>query len=221
MFNPYRHFCLPFILHEIALNILNSGRIKLAAGTTGGSKFAITKAVKYAIEREQFGVSISTFGAMKFKIAEMTTNTFTCDSAVYRTGKNIDTKTEEFKAQGLEAGEAKLKALREFAIECAILKVKGSDNTDYCVDDTSSNFFKLYPTDADRIANTNIIDITATGSGSFTVYAPDRIADLNRPAFFAELIEPGSGGGNILTPRIYPITPNYSHIFDDRDQPSS
>lgn len=120
---------------KIALNILNSGRIKLAAGTTGGSKFAITQAVKYAIEREQFGEPIANFGAMKFKIAEMTTKTFTCDSAVYRTGKNIDLKTEEFVKAGLEAGESKLKALREFAIECAILKVKGSDNIDYCVDE--------------------------------------------------------------------------------------
>jgi len=120
---------------KIALNILNSGRIKLAAGTTGGSKFAITKSVQYAIEREQFGKSIATFGAMKFKIAEMATKTFTTDSAVYRTGRNIDLKTEEFEKEGLSAGEAKLKALREFAIECAILKVKGSDNTDYCVDE--------------------------------------------------------------------------------------
>ncbi|MFT4644655.1 MAG: alkylation response protein AidB-like acyl-CoA dehydrogenase [Planctomycetota bacterium] len=120
---------------KIALNILNSGRIKLAAGTTGGSKFAITKAVLYAIEREQFGQSIADFGAMKYKIAEMTTKTFTCDSAVYRTGKNIDLKTEEFVKNGMDSSEAKLKALREFAIECAILKVKGSDNLDYVVDE--------------------------------------------------------------------------------------
>ena len=120
---------------KIALNILNSGRIKLAAGTTGGSKFAITKAVLYAIEREQFGQSIADFGAMKYKIAEMTTKTFTCDSAVYRTGKNIDLKTEEFVKNGIDSSEAKLKALREFAIECAILKVKGSDNLDYVVDE--------------------------------------------------------------------------------------
>lgn len=120
---------------KIALNILNSGRIKLGAGTTGGSKYAITKAVKYAIEREQFGQSIAEFGAMKFKIAEMCINTFTCDSAVYRTGRNIDVKTEEFTKQGHTPSESKLKALREFAIECAILKVKGSDNLDYCVDE--------------------------------------------------------------------------------------
>ncbi|MGB1017923.1 MAG: acyl-CoA dehydrogenase family protein [Chitinophagales bacterium] len=120
---------------KIALNILNSGRIKLAAGTTGGSKFAITKSIKYALEREQFGKAIANFGAIKHKLAEMATKTFTTDSAVYRTGRNIDLKTEEFIKAGISSSEAKLKALREFAIECAILKVKGSDNSDYCVDE--------------------------------------------------------------------------------------
>lgn len=120
---------------KIALNILNSGRIKLAAGTTGGSKFAITKSIQYANEREQFGKPIASFGAIKYKLAEMCTKTFTAESAVYRTGRNIDLKTEEFIKAGTESGEAKLSALREFAIECAILKVKASDNTDYCVDE--------------------------------------------------------------------------------------
>lgn len=121
---------------KIALNILNSGRIKLAAGTTGGSKFAIAKAVGYALERKQFDTEIANFGVIKDKIATMMVNTFACESAVYQAGRNIDLKTEELKANGKTESEAKVDALREFAVECAILKVKASENTDFVLDET-------------------------------------------------------------------------------------
>ncbi len=121
---------------KIALNILNTGRIKLAAGAVGGSKFATTKAITYAKERKQFGKSISDFGAIKQKLGEMCTRTFAIDAAVYRTGKNIDLKTQEFIKNGLSSSEAKLKAIREFAVECSILKVKGSENVCQVADET-------------------------------------------------------------------------------------
>ncbi len=121
---------------KIALNILNSGRIKLAAGTTGGCKFSINKAVGYALERKQFDTPIAEFGAIKNKIAKMVVHTFAADSAVYQVGKKIDLKTAEFKAAGMSDGDSKLKALREFAVECAILKVKGSENADFVLDET-------------------------------------------------------------------------------------
>ena len=120
---------------KIALNILNSGRIKLAAGTVGGSKFALNKAINYAIERKQFGKSIAEFAAMKHKMGEMARKIFAAESAVYRTGKNIDQKEQELQKQGKSENEVKLEALREYAIECAMMKVYSTEVLDYCVDE--------------------------------------------------------------------------------------
>ena len=120
---------------KIALNILNSGRIKLAAGAVGGSKFALNKAINYAIERKQFGKSIAEFAAMKHKMGEMARKIFAAESAVYRTGKNIDQKEKELQKEGKSENEVKLEALREYAIECAMMKVYSTEVLDYCVDE--------------------------------------------------------------------------------------
>ena len=120
---------------KIAVNILNVGRIKLGVAAIGGSKMAITKAVRYANERKQFGKSISEFGAIKHKLAEMTIKTYASEAAHYRAGQNIDDAYEAFIAGGMAPGEARLKSLEEFAIECAILKVHGSEVLDYVVDE--------------------------------------------------------------------------------------
>ncbi len=120
---------------KIAVNILNIGRIKLGAGALGGSKATISQAIKYASERKQFGVAISTFGAIKHKIAEVVTKIFASESAHYRASQNIDDAYEALLAGGMEKGQARLKALEDFAIECAILKVHGSEVLDFSVDE--------------------------------------------------------------------------------------
>ncbi len=120
---------------KIALNILNTGRIKLAAGATGGCKMSVNQAVTYAMQREQFDTPIAQFGAMKHKIAQMAILSFVGDAAVYRTGHNINLKTEQFLHEGKSENQAKLGAIREYAVECSLLKVKCSENLDYAVDE--------------------------------------------------------------------------------------
>ena len=120
---------------KIAVNILNVGRIKLGVAAVGGSKVTVSMAIKYAKERKQFGVPLATFGAIKHKIAEMVTKIFASESAHYRASQNIDDAYHALVATGLDSAKARLKSLEEFAIECAILKVHGSEVLDFSVDE--------------------------------------------------------------------------------------
>jgi alkylation response protein AidB-like acyl-CoA dehydrogenase len=120
---------------KIALNILNIGRIKLAAGVMGGAKGTINETVKYANEREQFGRSISKYGAIRYKLAEQVIRTYVVESATYRAGQNIDDAIAAYIASGMDKGAATLKGIEDFAPECAVLKVAGSECLDYVVDE--------------------------------------------------------------------------------------
>jgi len=120
---------------KMALNILNTGRIKLGAATMGGSKFALNKSIHYSNERKQFGETIGSFGAIKHKLAEMATKIYASESALYRTGYNIEETSKALILEGMDESIAKMKSIEEFAIECAILKVHGSEILDYAVDE--------------------------------------------------------------------------------------
>lgn len=120
---------------KIAMNALNVGRIKLAAACLDSQRRLITEAIKYANERIQFKVPISSFGAIRTKIAEMVTNAYVGESASYRAAGSIEKRINQRVAEGNTHQEAELKGVEEFAIECSILKVAVSEDVQACTDE--------------------------------------------------------------------------------------
>ncbi len=136
--------------HLIAFNILNFGRFKLGAGCIGGSKRTLRLAAKYAAERRQFGQPIANFGAIKYKLAEMLTRTYVGESAVYRTAGLIEDR-ESLIDKSVPAEV--LAAIEEYAVECSIIKVAGSEILAYCADEAvqiygGNGFTSSYPVEA-------------------------------------------------------------------------
>ncbi|AWK07003.1 acyl-CoA dehydrogenase [Flavobacterium crocinum] len=120
---------------KIAMNALNVGRIKLAAACLDAQRRVTSGAVKYANERIQFNTSISSFGAIRSKLAEMATNAYAGESASYRAAKDIEDRIAAREAEGTSHQEAELKGVEEYAIECSILKVAVSEDVQNCSDE--------------------------------------------------------------------------------------
>ncbi len=120
---------------KIAVNILNIGRIKLAGATLGGAKETIDRSVQYANERQQFGRPISSFGAIRQKLADMAVHAYVTESALYRCSRDMEQAIQELKDGGADHAQALLRGVEQFATEAAILKVAGSESLDYIVDE--------------------------------------------------------------------------------------
>ncbi|MBF6641984.1 acyl-CoA dehydrogenase family protein [Flavobacterium sp. J49] len=120
---------------KIAMNALNVGRIKLAAACLDAQRRVTSNAVNYANERIQFNTPISSFGAIRYKLAEMATSAYAGESATYRAAKDIENRIKLREAEGASHQEAELKGVEEFAIECSILKVAVSEDVQNCADE--------------------------------------------------------------------------------------
>ena len=120
---------------KIAMNALNVGRIKLGAGNLDGQRRSISISTEYANNRVQFKQPISSFGAIKEKLASMATSCYAGESACYRAASDVQSKIDEYEASGLTKQESEFKGVEEFAVECSILKVAISEDMQICADE--------------------------------------------------------------------------------------
>ncbi|MED5307444.1 MAG: acyl-CoA dehydrogenase family protein [Bacteroidota bacterium] len=119
---------------KIAMNSLNVGRIKLCAATTAAAEKVLNISISYALQRKQFNTAIIDYGAIQEKFAHMATKTYASNAALYRAGNDIETKISELIKNGTEKTDAKLQSLLSYAVECAIMKVYGSEVIMYVSD---------------------------------------------------------------------------------------
>jgi len=122
--------------HVIAFNILNVGRFKLGAMCVGGARLSLENAIGYARQRKAFGKVIADFGLVREKLANMAVGIYTGEALVYRTVGMMDVALAEVDKSGADAAKETRKAIEEYAVECSIIKVWGSEMVDYVVDET-------------------------------------------------------------------------------------
>lgn len=136
--------------HHIAFNALNIGRFKLGVMTMGACKLAIDRSVQYAMERKQFGKAIIEFGAIQYKLAQQTALTYTLECACYRVSEMMQQKKAVLTTEGVPYAAAMVESAKEYAVECAAVKIAGSEVLDYVIDELvqihgGNGFSEEYP----------------------------------------------------------------------------
>jgi len=206
---------------KIALNSLNVGRIKLAAACLDASRRIITESVKYANERIQFKTPISSFGAIQFKIAEMSARTFASDAGSYRAAKDIQNYIDALEAKGKTIQEAELEAFSEYAIEAAILKVYASETSQYVSDEGIQIFGGMgFSKDTPMESSWRDARITRIYEGTNEINRLLTVGMLLKKAFKGsiDLITPATEVGKSLMGIPSFDTPDYSELFAEEKE---
>ena len=129
--------------HVIAFNILNVGRFKLGAMSVGGARLSLEHAIGYAKQRKAFGKVIADFGLVREKLANMAVGIYAGEALVYRTVGMMDVALSEVDKSSPDAAKETRKAIEEYAVECSIIKVWGSEMLGYVVDETVQIYRRL------------------------------------------------------------------------------
>lgn len=206
---------------KIAMNALNYGRIKLAVACLDAGRRVITQSVQYANERRQFGTSISNFGAIQQKFADMTTRMWVAESATYRAGQDIENHIARLREQGMSDSEAKLKGVEEYAIECAMLKVLGSEAGSFVADEGVQIYGGMgYSADAPMESGYRDVRITRIYEGTNEINRMHSVGMLLKKALKGELdlMSPAMKIADELTSIPSFDTPDYSVLFTEEKE---
>jgi alkylation response protein AidB-like acyl-CoA dehydrogenase len=206
---------------KIALNSLNVGRIKLAAGCNDAQRRTITESVVYANERIQFNTPIAQFGAIQKKLADMATKSYTTDSGIYRAAKDIDNKINELVEGGMNLQKAKLTAYSEFAVEAAILKVYASEAVQFVTDEGIQIFGGMgFSKDTPMEAAWRDARITRIYEGTNEINRLLTVSMLLKKAMKGQidLLGPATAVGKSLMAIPSFETPDYSTLFSEEKE---
>ncbi len=206
---------------KIAMNALNVGRIKLAAACLDANRRVLTEAVKYANERKQFNTSISSFGAIQQKIAEMASRHFASESATYRAGQDIENSIQFLKEKGKTPQESKLKGVEEFSIEAALLKVHASETASFITDEGIQIFGGMgYSADTPMESAYRDVRISRIYEGTNEINRMLSVGMLLKKALKGQidLMGPAMAVANDLMEIPSFDTPEYDKLFDEEKE---
>jgi alkylation response protein AidB-like acyl-CoA dehydrogenase len=206
---------------KIAMNALNVGRIKLAGACLDAQRRVIDGSVKYANDRVQFNTPISSFGAIKLKLAEMATSAYAGESASYRAAKDIEDRIEIRKSEGASHQEAELKGVEEYAIECSLLKVAVSEDLQNCTDEGIQIFGGMgFSADAPMEAAWRDARIARIYEGTNEINRMLAVGMLVKKAMkgHVDLLGPATKVGEELTGIPSFDKPDYSELFAEEKE---